>query len=466
MTTTQAASKDLRPKRTRGKERRRAQASSFLGSLVEAYDFLLYTSAAALVFPRVFFEGLDPALGATLAFITLLSGYLARPLGGLLFGHFGDRIGRKYMLFLTVLIMGIVSLLIGLMPTNLGPALSAIVLTIIRVIQGLVVGGEWGGATLLSMEHSEKQKKGLGASIAVAGGPAGGVLATLVLGLFIALPEEQFFSWGWRVPFLLSVIVVAIAIYLRLSVSESPEFKAEQNKARVQEAPLKRLLRDQRATILAGILVVLAPLFLQTMLAAYMVPYVSGKAAALDTDPVLTADRVLFLSTLASALCVIAVPMVGIVSDRLGRHRSLILAATAGIIGIWPMMALFESNNLLLVGLGFILGLPILQVSMLGVLGAYLAEQFDTTARYTGLSLTFQVGAAIGGGTAPLIAQFLGDTLGGGLQLIAAYYCLLAGLAIAAVVFTSRRAARQKQTIDVKHAAQPDSLAASDAVKP
>lgn len=449
MMTTQAASNEYLASRARGKERRRAQASSFLGSLVEAYDFLLYTSAAALVFPRVFFHGLDPALGTTLAFVTLLSGYLARPLGGLLFGHFGDRIGRKYMLFLTVLIMGIVSLLIGLMPSTLGPALSAVVLTLIRVIQGLVVGGEWGGATLLSMEHSESKKKGLGASIAVAGGPAGGVLATLMLGLFIGLPEEHFFTWGWRVPFLLSVIVVAIAIYLRLTVAESPEFQAQQQKALKQEAPLKRLLRNDLGKIVAGILVVLAPLFLQTMLTAYMIPYVSSKAMLLDSEPILTADRVLYLSTFATALSVIAVPIVGWISDRVGRHKMLIIAATAGIVGIWPMMSLFESNNLILIGLGFILGLPILQVSMLGVMGAYLAEQFDTTSRYTGLSLTFQVGAALGGGTAPLMAQFLGDTLGGGLQLIAAYYCLLAALAVLAVVVTRRRSPRSERIAQV-----------------
>ncbi|UNK46086.1 MFS transporter [Arthrobacter sulfonylureivorans] len=423
------------------KERRRAQGSSFLGSVVEAYDFLLYASAAALVFPRVMFTGMDPALGTTLAFVTLLAGYLARPLGGLLFGHFGDRIGRKPMLFISVLVMGVVSLAIGLMPTNLGPVISGVILTGIRVIQGIVVGGEWSGATLMSMEHSSKRNKGFGASIAVSGGPAGSVLATLVLGIFVALPEEQFLTWGWRVPFLLSIVVVAVAVYLRYRVSESPEFKAAAPSAVKQKAPLLRVLRDSRGKILLGILVALAPLFLQVMLTSFMISHLAGRSAGLAGEgvaPAITVDALLFMITAASAVGVLTIPLVGWLSDRIGRNRMLVAGAVLGMIGVWPMMALFSTNDPFLIGLGFMLGLPVMQVSMLGVLGAFLAELFETTTRYTGLSLTFQVGAAIGGGTAPLVAQYLGQAGGGGLTLIAVYYCLLACVAAAAVLIAGR----------------------------
>lgn len=213
------------------RESRRAVISSYLGSTVEYYDFLLYGSAASLVFPALFFSDLDPGLGIILSFLTLATGYIARPIGGLLFGHFGDKYGRKQILFITLMVMGIVSILIGLLPTYQTIGIAApIALLALRVLQGLAVGGEWAGATLMAMEHSGKKSKGLGASIAVSGGPSGAVLATLVLGGFSLMPEEQFMSWGWRIPFLLSALLVVIGLYLRHRVTESPDF--EQAKAK------------------------------------------------------------------------------------------------------------------------------------------------------------------------------------------------------------------------------------------
>lgn len=266
------------------RDRRRAIVSSFLGSTVEYYDFLLYAAAAGLVFPKLFFAGVDPTTGIFLSYLTLFTGYVARPIGGLLFGHFGDKVGRKNMLFITLMMMGIVSICIGLMPTadSIGVA-APIALVVLRMIQGLAVGGEWAGATLMAMEHSKEGSRGLGASIAVAGGPSGAVLATLVLALFSSLPDEQFLSWGWRVPFLFSVALVVVGLYLRLRVTESPDFAAARAEGDVHTGvPLVAMIRQYPKEVLLGAVAAAGPLFLQSLLAVVMVPYVveSGAGAA------------------------------------------------------------------------------------------------------------------------------------------------------------------------------------------
>src|SRR6476646_9577875 len=210
----------------RKREMRRVIFSSYLGSAVEFYDFLLYGTAAALVFPTVFFSGLDEFASVIFSFGTFAAGYLARPLGGVIFGHFGDRVGRKKMLVLTMLIMGTASFLIGLVPgaSVLGPW-GAVILILLRICQGLAVGGEWGGAALMALEHADARKRGFYASFVNAGAPSGALLGSLMLGLFALLPEDQFLSWGWRVPFLLSAVLLALGLYVRSKVSESPVFQ-------------------------------------------------------------------------------------------------------------------------------------------------------------------------------------------------------------------------------------------------
>lgn len=278
---------------TTRKESRRALISSFLGSTVEYYDFLLYGAAAGLVFPVLFFpDTMDPALGAALSFVILLAGYVSRPIGGVLFGHFGDRIGRKSMLFITLMMMGTVSVCIGLMPTfDAIGVVAPLILVVLRIVQGLAVGGEWAGATLMAAEHVKEGSRGLAASIAVTGGPTGAVLATLVLGLFAGLPDEQFLSWGWRVPFLLSAVLVIIGLYLRYRVTESPDFLRARAAGEVHTGvPILRVLKKYPLSALFGILAAAGPLFMQALLAIWVVPYIAAQGRRPPAGRALHAD--------------------------------------------------------------------------------------------------------------------------------------------------------------------------------
>lgn len=255
-------------------ERRRAVVSSFLGSTVEYYDFLLYAAASGLVFPKLFFSNLSPELGTTLSFVILLIGYIARPVGSMAFGHFGDKFGRKNVLIITLLTMGLVSVAIGLMPSaqQIGVA-APILMVFLRTLQGLAVGGEWAGATLMAMEHSDEHNKGFGASLAVAGGPAGAVLSTLVLAVFAGISGDQFANpggrwfvddWGWRVPFLLSAAIVVLGLFLRSRVTESPEFEQARRRGDVHTGvPLVKMFRDAPKELVLGSLAGAAGLFLQ-----------------------------------------------------------------------------------------------------------------------------------------------------------------------------------------------------------
>ncbi len=222
---------------------RRVLFSSFLGSAVEFYDFLLYGTAAALVFGQLFFSDLTPVVATIASFATLAVGYIVRPLGGVVFGHFGDRIGRKSMLVLTMSIMGAASFAIGLLPTyqTIG-ILAPILLILLRLIQGFAVGGEWGGAALMALEHSDEKKRGFSASFANMGAPAGAVLSTVVLAIVTLLPGDAFLSWGWRIPFLLSAVLVGIGLYVRLKVTESPLFEQEDH-----HRPSRLKLQGRRA---------------------------------------------------------------------------------------------------------------------------------------------------------------------------------------------------------------------------
>lgn len=412
------------------KESRRALVSSFLGSTVEYYDFLLYGAAAGLVFPVLFFpDTMDPALGAALSFVILLAGYVSRPIGGILFGHFGDRVGRKSMLFITLMMMGTVSVCIGLMPTFDAIGVAApLILVVLRVVQGLAVGGEWAGATLMAAEHVKEGNRGLAASIAVTGGPTGSVLATLVLGLFAGLPDEQFLTWGWRVPFLLSAVLVIIGLYLRYRVTESPDFARARAAGEVHTGvPIVRVLKKYPLSALFGVLAAAGPLFMQALLAIWAVPYVAAQGIVPRQDA-------LYMLTFSSFVHIFAIPFFAWLSDRFGRRPVMLAGAAISIALVFPMFALLNSGSYWLIALAFLVGNPIIQASMYGPIGAFLAEKFETQDRYTGVSLTFQLGSLLGAGTAPLMATWLfGLSNGGGTNNIAWYFIgliVLAGIAV------------------------------------
>lgn len=384
--------------RARNKEARKVIFSSYLGSTIEFYDFLLYASASALVFPYVFFTDLDPLAGTIAAYGTFAAGYLARPLGGSVFGHFGDRLGRKKMLIISMLIMGIASTLIGLIPSAavIG-SWGAVILILLRVCQGIAVGGEWGGAALLALEHSAKGRRGFAASFTNAGAPTGAALGTFVLGLFAAMPEEQFLSWGWRVPFLLSVLLLAVGVFVRSQVSESPIFQAALAKEAAEgptakrKVPIVEVLRRPRAlvyTMLAGA----SGFALQVFLATFAVAYAVERGA--DRQPVL------YAFALASVLSVFFVVGMGRLSDQLGRRPVMVVGLVLFIALILPMFSWLATGNVLLIFVTFTIGLAC-HAAIYGPLAAFISEQFGTSSRYTGASLGYQFATLIGAGFTP-----------------------------------------------------------------
>ncbi|SDP45756.1 Predicted arabinose efflux permease, MFS family [Arthrobacter sp. ok909] len=428
---------------TRRREARTVIASSYLGSTIEYYDFLLYATAAAVVFPKVFFTGMDEWVGVVAAYGTFAAGYVARPLGGIIFGHFGDRLGRKNMLIISMLVMGIASTLIGLVPgAAVAGAWGAVMLVFLRVCQGIAVGGEWGGAALMALEHSESGKRGFAASFVNAGAPTGAVLGTLVMGAFAALPNDPFLAWGWRVPFLLSFVLLGVGMFVRLKVTESPIFKAaleqeqaEQAKAERaapgtvpggaparREIPLLQVLRRPKTlifTMLAGA----AGFALQVVLATFSVTYAVSKGA----------DRqgVLYAFAAASFVSIAFVIMGGRLSDKLGRRPVMIGGLVLFILYLTPMFQLLSSNNIGLIFVAFAIGLMI-HSTLFGPLAAFVSEQFGTTSRYTGASLGYQLATLLGAGFTPgIVAQIFKDSG----QNTAAVVWYLAIMSVVSIVF-------------------------------
>ncbi|SFT58132.1 MFS transporter [Arthrobacter sp. ov118] len=441
---------------TRRREARTVIASSYLGSTIEYYDFLLYATAAAVVFPKVFFSGMDEWVGVVAAYGTFAAGYVARPLGGIIFGHFGDRLGRKNMLIVSMLVMGIASTLIGVVPgAAVAGAWGAVLLVILRVCQGIAVGGEWGGAALMALEHSESGKRGFAASFVNAGAPTGAVLGTLVMGAFAALPNEQFLAWGWRVPFLLSFVLLGVGMFVRLKVAESPIFKAalEQEKAEQQqterrqagqtnvaarrEIPLLQVMRRPKTlifTMLAGA----AGFALQVVLATFSVTYAVSKGA----------DRqgVLYAFAAASFVSIAFVVMGGRLSDKLGRRPVMIGGLVLFIIYLTPMFQLLSSNNIGLIFVAFAVGLMI-HSTLFGPLAAFVSEQFGTTSRYTGASLGYQLATLLGAGFTPgIVAQIFKDS-GQDTSAVVLYLAVMSVVSIVFILLTREPKNNDLQTV-------------------
>ncbi|MDO5098804.1 MAG: MFS transporter [Corynebacterium sp.] len=422
------------------KERRRAVLSSFLGSTVEYYDFLLYAAAAGLVFPQLFFGNLSPTMGTTLSFAILLIGYISRPIGSMAFGHFGDKYGRKNVLVITLLTMGIVSVAIGLMPSAQSIGIAApIMLVVLRTVQGLAVGGEWAGATLMAMEHSKEENKGFGASLAIAGGPAGAVLSTLVLSVFsiisgdnFANPEQYFITdWGWRVPFLFSAGIVIFGLYLRSRVTESPEFEAARQRGEVHTGvPLVKMLKDSPKELVLGSLAGMAGLFIQGLQASFMVPYIV-KATENSAAPISRADG-LMMVTIGSFIAIFVMPYLAFLSDKFGRRRVMLAGGIISVAGLWIVINMIESGNPTLIWPGLILMVCVVQPAQYGPIGAFLSEKFDAAHRYTGAGISFQVASILGAGTAPLIANRLVSETSG-LTPVAIYATVLFVISSAAI---------------------------------
>ncbi|WP_329568056.1 MFS transporter [Streptomyces sp. NBC_01361] len=405
-----------------------------VGTTIEWYDFFLYGSAAALVFDKLFFPKADPLVGTMLAFLTFSVGFVARPVGGIVFGHFGDRIGRKKLLMLSLMMMGGSTFLIGLLPTyaTLGAG-SAVLLVTLRFIQGFAIGGEWGGAVLLVAEHGGPKRRGLWASLPQAGAPAGNLLAALVLWvLALTLSPAAFLSWGWRLPFLLSAVLVAVGYWIRASVDESPTFQRAKARAEAVEAahgkeraPLLEVLSHHRREVLCGIAARLVENIAYYVLTAFSLAYASGT---------LGMDRGLVLGGLiaANACHLVAIPVFGALSDRVGRRPVYLVGAVLmGAFG-FLMFPLLETRDTVLVALALIVGM-VVHAMMFGPQAAFFSEMFGTRIRYSGASFTYQVTNIVGGGLAPIVSLFLLDRFGSW-QPIALYMAAAAAVSVLGVV--------------------------------
>ncbi|MCB5166764.1 MHS family MFS transporter [Streptomyces bambusae] len=412
---------------------KRIVAASLVGTTVEWYDFFLYGSAAALVFNKLFFPASDPLTGTLLSFLTYAVGFAARPLGGVVFGHFGDRIGRKKLLVLSLLMMGGATFAMGLLPTHaqIGAA-APVLLTLLRLVQGFALGGEWGGAVLLVSEHGDDRNRGFWASWPQAGAPGGNLLATGVLALLAAVQsDEAFLDWGWRVPFLLSGVLVAIGLWIRISVSESPVFLAARAKAAEREAagaevrrPLTEVLRTGRRQVLTAIGTRLGENISYYILTAFLLVYVTAHLELPKSDAL---NAVL----IGSAVHFVTIPAWGALSDRIGR-RPVTLIGAAGMAGwAFAFFALLDTRSFPVIVLAVTVGL-LFHGAMYGPQAAFISEMFDTEVRYSGASLGSQLASIVGGALAPIIAVELLKDYGSALP-VAVYLCAAALVTVVTV---------------------------------
>ncbi|BBZ59488.1 MFS transporter [Mycolicibacterium monacense] len=379
----------------------RVASASFIGTTVEYYDFLIYGTAAALVFPRLFFPDVSPATGLLLSFATFGVGFVARPLGGIVFGHYGDRVGRKRMLVYSLLIMGTATVLMGALPTYAQIGVAApILLTLLRLAQGFAVGGEWGGATLMAVEHATPDRKGLYGAFPQMGAPAGTATATLAFYAVSLLPDEQFLSWGWRIPFLASAVLIVIGLVIRLSLAESPEFAAVQARAAVLRLPIAVAFRRHWRQILLVAGAYLSQGVFAYICVAYLVSYATT-VAGIDRAQALLGVCV------AAVVAVVMYPVFGRVSDAVGRKPVFLAGVIAMGMSVLPVFALINTGRpgLFLLALVLVFGLAMAPAA--GVTGSLFSLAFDADVRYSGVSLGYTLSAVVGSAFAPTIATAL-----------------------------------------------------------
>jgi len=409
---------------------RRILASSFMGSAIEFYDFILYATAASLVFNKVFFVGLTPSVAIFASFATLAVGYLARPVGGIVMGHFGDKVGRKGVLIASMSIMGAASMLIGLLPPTAQIGMIApIALVLLRIAQGLAVGGEWGGAMLMALEHAPKERRGFAASFANMGGPAGAVLATLAVSAVSLLPDEQFLAWGWRIPFIASIALVAVGLVIRLKVSESPLFLALEDKAEEKRMPILEVLTKYPKSVISGTLVGMSSYTVQGLMTVWAISYVVD-SVGMDRTSVLN------VKAIGALLTIVGIYFAARFSDRLGRRPVMLVGILAGAVLALPIMFMLQLGQLWLFAIGLFVANGLIQAFIFGPFGAFTAELFPTRMRYTGASLVYQLSSTLGAGFTPLIVAGLVVLGGGSLWIAGAVWAatfLVAALAMRTV---------------------------------
>jgi MHS family shikimate/dehydroshikimate transporter-like MFS transporter len=375
-------------------------AASFIGGLLEWYDFYIFAIASALVFGEVFFPPGDPLINTMAAFGAFASGFLARPLGGLIFGHIGDRVGRKACLLATLLIIGVCTFLIGLLPDyeKIGPW-APTCLVLLRVMQGIGLGGEYSGASLMTIEHAPLHQRGFWGSLPQVASPAGLLLANGAFSLCALLPTRDFLSWGWRVPFLLCIVMLSVAVYIRINIAETPEFRRAETRAEKGSAPLIELWRTHRRNLLLATGVRLSETVSSNLIKSFGLTYATLYLG-------LARGTALAALMVASLVGLAAMPLFGLFGDRIGARSLTLLGNIVLILLVVPYFALLETRSPLAVWLGFIGLFTLGPMLLLSVQATFFTQLFRPSVRYSGLSTAYQVSAILGGFT-PLIALSL-----------------------------------------------------------
>jgi MHS family shikimate/dehydroshikimate transporter-like MFS transporter len=408
---------------------RRIMFASVVGSMIEWYDFTLYGTAATLVFAKLFFPSFDPAIGTLVSVAAYGVGFLARPLGGAIFGHFGDRIGRKKMLSVTVIIMGAGTFLIGCLPTygQIG-VMAPVMLIILRLIQGIGIGGEWGGAVLMMVENAKPTQRGLFASLVQSGSPFG-VLASIAVFALVSnsMSDASFLAWGWRVPFLISIALVGIGLWIRLSLTETPAFEQVLARAQVKRAPLMVVLTQHRRLFFTAIALKVSEIAWAVVGTVFSIVYVTGKLG-MPRGTILTAIQI------AAFIQMVITPFYGWLSDRLGRKPLYVFACLFSMAFAFPVFWLLDTKDPLLITVAISIAVGVGQGVMFGVGAIFMSELFDTSVRYSGASMGFQIGAALSGGFTPIIAASLLNGSGGQSWGISVYLIVLAAITLAATL--------------------------------
>ena len=401
--------------------------ASLIGTTIEWYDFFLYGTAAALVFNRLFFPTFDPLMGTLASFGTYAVGFVARPVGGIIIGHYGDRIGRKSMLVLTLVIMGVATFLIGLLPTyeQIGPW-AAVMLVLLRIAQGFGVGGEWGGAVLMAVEHAPKGARGFYGSWPQIGVPAGLLLSTAVFKVFTWLPEDQFLAWGWRVPFLLSIVLVGIGLIIRMRILETPAFVRLKSHAREARQPIVEVLRRYPKQVLLAMGVRFAENGAFYIFSVFVLTYATQRAQ-IDSQIVLNGILI------GAAVELAAIPFFGALSDRIGRRPVYLFGAVMTAIIAFPVFAAIDKGDAVLIALALTAAFTLSHGAMYAPQAAFMSELFDARVRYSGASLGAQLASVFAGGLAPFVGTWL-LTEGYGRGAVTIYVVGLAVVTIAAVI--------------------------------
>ena len=406
----------------------RVWIASLVGSSIEWFDYFLYGTVAGLVFYQVFFVADDPTVGLLLSYASLALAFFIRPFGGIIFGYIGDKIGRKRTLVLTLTIMGVATVLMGLLPTYQAIGVAApIILILLRLVQGLGIGGEWGGAVLLAVEYAPKEKRGFYGAFPQMGVTIGMFLGSGALSFITSIVSpESFVAWGWRIPFIASALLVVFGLWIRKGLDETPSFKKVQEAGEIPRLPFVEIFKTQWKEVLiavGGKVVETAPFYI---FSTFIVSYGTNNLG-------FSSSQVLISVMVATIVTTILMPFMGRLSDKIGRKRVYITGTVAMILYAFPYFWLLEQKTFITLLIATTLGLGVIWAPITAVLGTMFSEIFDAKVRYTGVSLGYQIGAAVAGGTAPLIATWLLVQFNNSYVPVALYIILTAIISLIAV---------------------------------